>query len=634
MVLEKDVVFLKISKTLFKNITRCARFAGLAETYLKKLDGMVDLEEIDRIERLEELLAQMFDEDSGDDLLDIKDAQMEAMQPYFTNLEIISGQKLELIYGKKIQYAVSTKDQKLFSYHEDGHDFYCYLDGYLEDTEETCIFEVKATSAKKFIELGMEVSKTGDIINRYESIFVRNKKGILTLREDIELFKDVDKVFPKGKYYAYKSKLFDRFSDVGKYAFDISVERFIIENSLKEQGLDHILPRLKFYLVVLNPDYIFDGTYEGGVPVYNKDASGRELFLLIDMTTITKEWIPMIVELKKKAIENITNLSTNPVKVGKYCEFKGTNKCKFIPICWKDFTVKGSILEYRRARFAFKHPIDGYLDRIDLLNDGIIMMDQIDEELLSKKNNIIQRDCYINKSTYINHDKIKAGIQELRYPIYHLDFESFPCPLPRYKGEKPYTQSVFQFSLHIETSPGVCDKHNNHLEYLAPDHEDHREELIQKMIEYIDLSNSGTVLVYNASFEKTRLKEMAYMFPKYKEALNNINDHVFDLLYLVDTNKAFYTLLGFLEEEASTMNYYDSKLRGSFSIKKVLPVFSNLTYDELVVANGTEAILTYAQFPEMTQREFQEKYTALIEYCKQDTWAMVEVLWGLKKLVS
>ena len=43
-------------------------------------------------------------------------------------------------------------------------------------------------------------------------------------------------------------------------------------------------------------------------------------------------------------------------------------------------------------------------------------------------------------------NKIIDGLKQLKYPIYHLDFETFPCPLPRYSGEKPYTQSVFQFS--------------------------------------------------------------------------------------------------------------------------------------------------------------------------------------------
>ena len=59
---------------------------------------------------------------------------------------------------------------------------------------------------------------------------------------------------------------------------------------------------------------------------------------------------------------------------------------------------------------------------------------------------------------YIRKDKIKLAIDSLNYPIYHLDFETFPCPLPRFKGETPYTQSLFQYSIHIEKEPGVCDK--------------------------------------------------------------------------------------------------------------------------------------------------------------------------------
>ena len=34
------------------------------------------------------------------------------------------------------------------------------------------------------------------------------------------------------------------------------------------------------------------------------------------------------------------------------------------------------------------------------------------------------------------------------------------------------------------------------------------------------------------------------------------------------------------------------------------------------------------------KEEYQYKYNKLLEYCKQDTWAMVEILWGLKKSVN
>ena len=36
----------------------------------------------------------------------------------------------------------------------------------------------------------------------------------------------------------------------------------------------------------------------------------------------------------------------------------------------------------------------------------------------------------------------------------------------------------------------------------------------------------------------------------------------------------------------------------------------------------------------MTQEEREQKQEALIEYCKQDTWAMVEILNGLRKIVE
>mgnify|MGYP003477957340 CR=1 FL=1 len=85
------------------------------------------------------------------------------------------------------------------------------------------------------------------------------------------------------------------------------------------------------------------------------------------------------------------------------------------------------------------------------------------------------------------------------------------------------------------------------------------------------------------------------------------------------------------EEIAKQINYYHNNLHGSFSIKKVLPIFTNLSYADLDVHNGTEAVYTYGILPTLTDKEYEDKYLALRKYCQQDTWAMVEILWGLKK---
>jgi len=50
------------------------------------------------------------------------------------------------------------------------------------------------------------------------------------------------------------------------------------------------------------------------------------------------------------------------------------------------------------------------------------------------------------------------------------------------------------------------------------------------------------------------------------------------------------------------------------------------------IANGTDALVAYARFPMMDPSTFESTYLSLKEYCKQDTWAMVEILDALRKI--
>ena len=295
-------------------------------------------------------------------------------------------------------------------------------------------------------------------------------------------------------------------------------------------------------------------------------------------------------------------------------------------------------MEYLDSRFAFNGKgLNGEkLSLFDVINMGYVHLDDIPRDYLSKEKNLIQYDCYHDKKTYINHYKIDLALKNLQYPLYHLDFETFGCPLPRYKGEVPYTQSVFQYSLHIEKSKFDCDKTKDHYEYLAPDHSDNRRALCEKMIKDIDLSKGGTVIVYNQSFEKSRLKELAIVFPDLKKDLVKIRNAVFDLLYVLEGNeKLFKSLLPADMDKKEKLfntlnNHFNSHdMHGSFSIKKILPLYSNLSYKDLTVHNGVEAVLVYSMLPTFTKEEYEKYYLALEKYCQQDTWAMVEIIWGL-----
>jgi hypothetical protein len=82
-------------------------------------------------------------------------------------------------------------------------------------------------------------------------------------------------------YSKQKAKLYNRYTNVGHYVYDLAVQRYIIEKDLKD---NNNLKNTRYYLAVLNSDYIYDGYQEDGICVYNKDASGNEIVTFIDLT--------------------------------------------------------------------------------------------------------------------------------------------------------------------------------------------------------------------------------------------------------------------------------------------------------------------------------------------------------------
>ncbi|MCD6482465.1 MAG: DUF2779 domain-containing protein, partial [Candidatus Izimaplasma sp.] len=506
----------------------------------------------------------------------------------------------ETIYGTK--YGV----QKLFLKDFNNFNLMCYVDIYNTSKKSINVIEAKATTSNKFMKLGYTEDKI-----RY-NLFYLDESDILRLEET----RNPDLLNNK-KYIKQRNKLFDRLDSAGVYVYDLAFQRFVIEGKTKDAS---------YYLAVLNHEYIFDGKYINDEPQYTND-----IIRFVDLSIITKELQDKIENDINIVIKRIINDDESRVKLGKHCQLKKMRQCIYKDLCYDMFPEKNSILMYLNKHHGFKDPDGIKHDYFDLIEDGYYTMEDIPDSWLTRKNNRIQRYVAQTKKVHLDERKIQAAIETIQYPIYHLDFESFPCPLPRFKGEKPYYQSLFQFSLHIEKEPGVCDKQNDHYEFLASDSTDQRLELVKKLCEYIKDDN-GSVMVYNEAFEKTRIKELAVMYPEYSEKLLLINSRLFDLLHVVKTNRKLFVDLGFDEERAKTVNYYHEDLSGSYSIKKVLPIFSDLTYKGMAVGNGMEAVYAYAGFKDLNKSELEVTRSNLKVYCQQDTWAMVEILDKLRKL--
>ena len=611
-----------ITKTKFINYVRCPRYVALDKIRERLLDdvSLEEYKEEEKEELLSEIISGMEDESNG--ILNDDDPKLEALLPYYNEVEYWAAQKVKKHFKGKFTYSSkNTFAQKKFSFVRDGINYLCYVDIFNEVDDTFNIIEVKATTTKKVKDLGPSVK------GEKHSIFTKDERGIYCLNEELDI---VDPDITEDKYMQNRAHLFDRYHSLGHYVYDLAVQRYIIEHDLKSKG--ESIENKGYYLAFLNCDYVYDGTRVDGKRVYNPDAEGNDIVGLIDLTKITEEYQDKLELDFKRVCEYIEKDDIGPCPLGKYCEYKKSTMCRYQPLCFERIPHDNSIFAYIGL-----NKLNG-LSKLDLVNDGIVNMLDVKEEELKSVNNIIERNCVMYDTIYVDKDKIKAGLDSLEYPIYHLDFETFPCPLPRFRNEKCYMQSPFQFSLHIEKEPGVCDKEKDHYGYLAKDNiNDYRMEIGEALCEYIDIEHGGTVLAHNVTFERGRLKEISELFDdvktKNKLKMMASKEHSFDTLYLVKNNKELYESLG-ITKNIDIINYYHPKLNGSYSIKKILPLFSDLSYSNLDVKNGNEALVTYSMFDKMTPEEYKFNYEALIKYCQQDTWAMVEILKGLRNLVK
>lgn len=131
----------------------------------------------------------------------------------------------------------------------------------------------------------------------------------------------------------------------------------------------------------------------------------------------------------------------------------------------------------------------------------------------------------------------------------HGDFEQAPishksgtgCPVCSGKAQL----STEQFILHK-------DGRLEHKEFLGDENSDPRDALIEQMLG--DITETGSIVAYNQSFEMSRIRELAKFKPSREEELLALNERFVDLIV-----------------PFRGRGYYHPDFNGSFSIKSVLP---------------------------------------------------------------
>ena len=355
--------------------------------------------------------------------------------------------------------------------------------------------------------------------------------------------------------------------------------------------LKHLGYRVKkANIVYLNSDYVRYG-----------DLELDKLFVIEDITELIKPREALVKDNIKRILKDLNNKEEITNDIDSYC-FK-PYECPFMEYCMKDLP-KPNIFDIRRMKIT---------DKLKLYKAGKISFEDLVNENINEKY-LQQIDFELNdKDDYINKDNIKDFLSTLSFPLYFLDFETYQQAIPLFDGVSPYMQIPFQYSLHY-----IKDNTLEHTEFLGEEGTDPRRKLALKLIS--DIEPNACVLAYNMSFEKGVIKNLAKMYPDLSDNLMNIHDHIVDLMV------PFYN-----------RDYYNKDMKGSYSIKYVLPALfpddPSLNYHNLkLIHNGSEAMNAFNTLPEYDDEQRKIIRKNLLEYCKLDTFAMVKIWQKLNEI--
>ena len=387
---------------------------------------------------------------------------------------------------------------------------------------------------------------------------------------------DILRVLGGNRVEIYEVKSSTEVHDI--YYHDVAYQVFVLEKLGFQVE--------KACLVHINRDY-----------VRGKELEIDKLFTIADLTEMVRGMQPGVAERTRELKEYILNVEEPEMGLGKHCF--DPYDCGFWGHCtealprWNVFNVAGM-----QKKTKCRYYDQGIISFEDLLTGAKLN----DSQRMQISYEVQDLDDHIEA------DSIGSFLETLSYPMYFLDFESFQPAVPLYENTRPYDQIVFQYSLDfIETEGGEL----KHREFLAWPGSDPRRELAEQLCRDIPLG--VCTLAYNMTFEKTRIKELADLYP-------DLADHLMDICYNIRD-----LMVPFQKKQ-----YYNRAMQGSYSIKYVLPALfpddPSLNYHNLEgVHNGTEASAAFAEMENMSEEELLACRENLLKYCGLDTFAMVKV---------
>lgn len=413
------------------------------------------------------------------------------------------------------------------------------------------------------------VARTAELVQSgqqviYEAAFIHN-----------EVMVAVDILVREGAAWkAYEVKSSARISAV--YLEDAALQYYVISGS----GI----PLSDFCLVHVNTNYVLGRTLDL-----------QELFTFVpvfrDVSVKTAELEQQVNTFKSV----IASGKVPQIEIGEHCHYP--YPCDFISHCRKHLPASGTVFDLSGKSAAALY---AWYDQ------GKMQMADLAAEDLDSRDVRIQVEAFLSGKIHVERDSLRMFIDGLRYPLVFLDFETFMPAIPVYPGTHPYEQIPFQFSAHIMEYAGAELQHADMVAYPGSDP---RPEFTRELCKV--LSGKGSILAYNATFERMIMKQCAAAFPEFSASLEKAIGNMADLM-----------------EPFKKKWFYHPAMKGSASIKQVLPALvPGLTYEGMKINNGAAAMTAYEDLSAIHDLFIVEETIAdLKSYCAMDTLAMVKLL--------
>jgi len=336
----------------------------------------------------------------------------------------------------------------------------------------------------------------------------------------------------------------------------------------------------------------------------NRACTFPDLSDLFARTDVTRDVTDLLPGIPAQTQEQLRMLEgTLPeVAIGPHCSTP--YECPFRSRCWEGVPKHHVSTLHRIGKQAW-----------DLVAGGCSTIHALPASMSLDPTAERQRRSVVSNALIVE-PSLRDALKEFESPLAFLDFETINPAVPVWDGCHPYDNIPVQFSCHRQKRGGGYE----HIEWLAEGPGDPRPQIAEALV--AACAGARTIIAYNASFEKTCLRELgAALGPQTAVEMEDIATRIKDLLPAVRNH------------------VYHPDFGGSFSLKSVLPALvPELSYDELEVSDGSAAALELARLllrgNTLNAAENARLRKALLRYCELDTWGTVRLLERLHELAD